>query len=54
MHGDQATLQAYVQMYVLIGEPPRQEVTASGTYADTLSKVDGNLALRPPHFTVDA
>ena len=45
MEGDgeagQATLAAYVQMYALAGDPPRQEVVASGLYDDQLAKVDG-------------
>jgi uncharacterized protein (TIGR02246 family) len=40
--GDQATLKAYVQMFAMIGEPPRHQVTASGTYVDTLTKADGS------------
>ncbi|HEV3264893.1 MAG TPA: nuclear transport factor 2 family protein [Acidimicrobiales bacterium] len=39
--GDQATMKAYVQLFAMIGEPPRHQVTASGTYVDTLSKADG-------------
>jgi len=39
--GDTAQLRAYVQLYVLAGDPPRQEISASGTYTDTLVKQDG-------------
>jgi uncharacterized protein (TIGR02246 family) len=39
--GDRAELRAYVQLYGLDGEPPRQEVRASGIYTDTLVKEDG-------------
>jgi len=53
-HGDQATLDAYVQMYALAGDPPRQEITASGKYADTLSKVDGHWLFVRRTFTRDA
>jgi uncharacterized protein (TIGR02246 family) len=53
-HGDKATLQAYVQMYALLGDPPRQEITASGKYTDTLAKVDGNWRFVRRTFTVDA
>jgi uncharacterized protein (TIGR02246 family) len=52
-HGDQATLRAYVQMYALLGDPPRQQITASGTYDDTLSKVDGNWRFVRRTFTTD-
>jgi uncharacterized protein (TIGR02246 family) len=52
--GDQATLHAYVQMYALVGDPPRQEITASGVYADTLSKVDGKWLFERRTFTSDA
>jgi hypothetical protein len=37
-----AVLRAYVQMYALAGDPPHQVITASGTYADTLVKVEGD------------
>jgi hypothetical protein len=53
-HGDEATLQAYVQMYALIGDPPHQEITASGKYADTLAKVDGSWRFVRRTFTRDA
>ncbi|MGA7416456.1 MAG: nuclear transport factor 2 family protein [Acidimicrobiales bacterium] len=52
--GDQATLRAYVQMYALVGDPPRQEITASGVYADTLSKIDGQWLFERRTFTSDA
>ncbi len=39
--GDRAELRAYVQLYSLDGDPPRQEVRASGIYTDTLVKRDG-------------
>ncbi|HEX4244358.1 MAG TPA: nuclear transport factor 2 family protein [Acidimicrobiales bacterium] len=52
-HGDQATLRAYVQMYALLGDPPRQQITASGTYDDTLSKVEGNWRFVRRTFTTD-
>jgi ketosteroid isomerase-like protein len=37
--GDRATVRAYVQMYVLAGEPPRPELSVSGKYHDELEKV---------------
>jgi uncharacterized protein (TIGR02246 family) len=52
-HGDEARLQAYVQMYALLGEPPRQQITASGKYDDTLVKVDGNWRFVRRTFTTD-
>ncbi len=39
--GDQAELRAYVQLYVLDGDPPYQQVSASGIYTDVLTKSDG-------------
>ncbi len=52
--GDRATLEAYVQMYALVGEPPRRELVASGKYADQLAKVDGRWAFVRRVFTRDA
>jgi uncharacterized protein (TIGR02246 family) len=40
--GDRAELRAYVQMFTMVGDPPRHEVVASGTYADTLARVGGS------------
>ena len=40
-HGDRAELKAYVQLYVLTGDPPHQQVSASGIYTDLLTKSDG-------------
>ncbi|MGH9207314.1 MAG: nuclear transport factor 2 family protein [Acidimicrobiales bacterium] len=37
----EAVLRAYVQMYALVGDPPRPAVTASGTYTDSLVKRGG-------------
>ena len=51
--GDRATGQAYVQLYALVGDPPRQEVTHSGKYADTLVKVDGIWRFVTRTFTKD-
>jgi uncharacterized protein (TIGR02246 family) len=39
--GDQARIRAYVQLYVLAGDPPHQQVSASGTYTDDLVKQGG-------------
>jgi uncharacterized protein (TIGR02246 family) len=40
--GDRAELRAYVQMFAMVGQPPQHVVTASGTYADSLARVDGS------------
>jgi len=48
-----ATLAAYVQMYALDGEPPRQQVVASGLYDDRLTKVDGRWRFERRVFTAD-
>ena len=51
--GDRAELRAYVQLFTLVGDPPRQEVAASGTYADTLARVDGSWRFVRRTFTRD-
>lgn len=50
----QATLAAYVQMYALTGDPPRQEILASGTYDDRLTKVAGRWRFARRVFTPDS
>ena len=50
---DHAELRAYVQMFAMVGEPPRHEVTASGTYRDALVKVDGAWRFVRRTFTID-
>ena len=52
--GDHATVAAYVQMYTLVGDPPRQEVAASGRYADQLVRSDGRWLFVRRVFTSDA
>jgi uncharacterized protein (TIGR02246 family) len=52
--GDHATLKAYVQMYVLSGEPPQQVIGAAGKYDDTLVKQDGTWKFVRRTFTVDS
>jgi uncharacterized protein (TIGR02246 family) len=52
--GDQATLKAYVQMYILSGEPPQQTVAASGKYDDILAKEDGTWKFVRRTFTTDS
>lgn len=39
--GDRATVQSYVQMFALAGDPPVQQVAASGRYSDQLVKLEG-------------
>ena len=51
--GDHAELRAYVQMFAMVGEPPHHEVTASGTYTDTLARVDGAWRFVRRTFTAD-
>jgi uncharacterized protein (TIGR02246 family) len=50
---DQAELRAYVQMFAMVGDPPRHEVTASGTYYDSLVRVDGAWRFVNRTFTRD-
>jgi ketosteroid isomerase-like protein len=52
--GDHATLSAYVQMYLLSGEPPHQIIAASGKYDDTLRKDDGTWKFVRRSFTADS
>jgi hypothetical protein len=51
--GDQATLKAYLQMFVLAGEPPQATIATSGTYDDTLTKEDGTWKFVRRTFTED-
>ena len=51
--GDHAELRAYVQMYVMVGDPPRHEISASGTYADTLVRVGDTWRFVRRTFTPD-
>jgi len=52
--GERATLDAYVQMFTLVGDPPRQEIAVSGRYADKLVKADGHWRFVRRVFTRDA
>jgi uncharacterized protein (TIGR02246 family) len=52
--GDRAELRAYVQLYALDGEPPAQQVRASGTYRDELVKKDGRWRFVRRSFVNDA
>jgi uncharacterized protein (TIGR02246 family) len=52
--GDQATLKAYVQMYILSGEPAKQIVAAAGKYDDVLVKQDGTWKFVRRTFTADS
>ena len=51
--GARATVRAYVQMYALEGDPPRQELVASGRYADELVKRDDRWLFERRVFTRD-
>jgi ketosteroid isomerase-like protein len=51
--GGEAVLSAYVQMYALVGDPPHQVITASGTYADALVKLDDGWRFVRRTFTAD-
>jgi len=52
--GAGAVLRAYVQMYALVGDPPRQTITASGTYTDSLVKLEEGWRFVRRTFTADA
>lgn len=49
----QARLSAYVQMFGLVGDPPRQQVLASGIYDDRLVREDGVWRFARRVFTAD-
>ncbi|MGH9080744.1 MAG: nuclear transport factor 2 family protein [Acidimicrobiales bacterium] len=51
--GDHAELRAYVQMLAMVGEPPRHQITASGTYDDTLVRLGGAWRFVRRTFTGD-
>lgn len=51
--GSRATLRAYVQMYAQVGDPPRQQIVASGRYADELVKLDGQWRFERRVYTGD-
>jgi ketosteroid isomerase-like protein len=51
--GADATCRAYVQLFAQVGEPPVHQVTASGTYLDTLSKADGTWRFVRRTFVAD-
>lgn len=51
--GERATVQSYVQMFALAGDPPVQQVAASGRYRDQLVKLDGRWHFERRVFTRD-
>lgn len=51
--GSRATPRACVQMYALVGDPPRQEIVSSGRYADELVKPDGQWRFERRVYTGD-
>jgi hypothetical protein len=52
--GERATVRAYVQMYVLAGDPPEPRLAVSGKYADQLVKAGGRWRFDRRVFTRDA
>ena len=52
--GDKATLKAYIQMFILSGEPGQQVVATSGKYNDTLVKENGSWKFTQRVFTADS
>jgi uncharacterized protein (TIGR02246 family) len=52
--GDKATLKAYIQMFILSGEPGQQVVATSGKYNDTLIKENGSWKFTERVFTADS
>ena len=51
--GDKATLKAYIQMFIMSGEPGQQVVATSGKYNDTLVKENGSWKFTQRVFTAD-
>ena len=51
--GQRATVNAYVQMYVLAGDPPHPELAVSGKYADELVRTGGRWVFARRVFTRD-
>jgi hypothetical protein len=51
--GDEATLQAYVMICALSGDPARPTIMSIGTYDDILSKEDGTWRFLRRNFTPD-
>jgi uncharacterized protein (TIGR02246 family) len=51
--GDQATLEAYVLIFALTGDPARPTIMTMGTYDDILSKEDGAWRFVQRNFTPD-
>ena len=52
--GDKATLKAYIQMFIMSGEPGQQVVATSGKYNDTLVKENGSWKFTERVFTADS
>lgn len=52
--GNRAELRAYVQLFALNGDPPSQQVVASGIYTDALTKADGRWRFVRRTFANDA
>jgi uncharacterized protein (TIGR02246 family) len=52
--GDDASLRAYVHVYILRGEPPTATVATSGRYEDRLRRIDGEWRFAHRVFTADA
>ncbi len=51
--GDKATIKAYVQVFTLQGEPPRQSVSTCGRYEDSLVRADGEWRFTERIFSSD-
>lgn len=51
--GDRATMQSYVQMFALAGDPPVQHIAASGRYSDELVKLEGRWHFERRVFVAD-
>jgi hypothetical protein len=52
--GDHATLKAYIQMYMMSGDPAQQVIAAAGKYDDTLIKESGTWKFLRRNFTADS
>jgi uncharacterized protein (TIGR02246 family) len=52
--GDEASLSAYLHLYILAGDPPSPTIAISGKYDDQLRRTDGGWRFARRVFTADA
>jgi uncharacterized protein (TIGR02246 family) len=52
--GDEASLSAYLHLYITAGDPPAPSLATSGKYDDQLRRIDGKWRFARRVFTADA